>query len=67
MVAGVWGMAVFLLSNYYTVLLISYVAAPNPQPMIRSIYELSNRPDLHLVTDKNINFDVIISVFIKFY
>jgi len=61
-VAGVWGLAILLLSNYYTTLLISYVAAPNPQPIIRSIYELRNRPDLRLVTDKNINFETIILV-----
>jgi len=61
-VAGIWGLAVFLLENYYTVLLISYVAAPNPQPMIKTIYELRNRPDLRLVTDKNVNLDLILLV-----
>ena len=60
--AGIWGLAVFLLENYYTTLLISYVAAPNPQPMIRSIYELRNRLDLRLVTDKNVNLDLILLV-----
>ena len=66
LVAGAWGLAVFLLTNYYITLLISFVAALNIQPLIRSIYELRNRPDLRLVTDKNINIDILLSVFLFF-
>ncbi len=64
---GVWEFTSFLLSNYYTTLLISYVTAPNPQPMIKSIYELQNRPDLRVVIDKGIPSEVVISVFILIY
>jgi ionotropic glutamate receptor len=63
LLAGAWGLAVFLLTNYYTTLLISFVAAPNHHPLIQSIFDLRNRPDLRLVTDKNINIDIILSVF----
>ncbi len=65
LMAGAWGLASFLMANYYTSLLISYVAAPNPQPLIRSIFELRNRPELNVVTDKNTNIDTTISVHFK--
>ena len=61
-VVGTWSVASLILTNYYTVLLISHVTAPNPKPLITSIYELRNRPEIHLVTDKGRNTDSILTV-----
>ncbi len=57
-----WSVASLILTNYYTVLLISYVTAPNPESLITSIYELRGRPDIHLVTDKGRNTDTLLTV-----
>ena len=62
LIAGAWTLATFVLQNYYTTLLISYVTAPNPQPLITSIYDLRKHPEIQLVTDKNNNIDAIFTV-----
>lgn len=62
LVSGVWFISAFVLVNYYTSLLIAYVAAPHHNPLIKSIYELRNRPEIYLVTEKNLNPDIILSV-----
>ena len=69
LIAGAWVLATFVLQNYYYTLLISYVTSPNPQPLIKSIYDLRYRPELKLVTNKNINTDAILTVhiFIGFF
>lgn len=55
-------MSALVLTIHYTTLLTSYVAAPVPKPLIKSIYELKDRPDISLVTEKNINVDALLSV-----
>lgn len=62
LVAGSWSLAALILTNYYNTLLISYVSAPNPKPLIKSIRDLRDRPDIFLVTDKNANTDGLLSV-----
>lgn len=59
---GAWSISAFLLTNFYNSLLISDVTAPKPQPMIRSIYDLSRRDDINLVTDRKANTNAFISV-----
>lgn len=66
-VVGTWCLAVFILGNEYTSLMTSFLTAPNPQPLIKSVQELRNRTDLRLVTDKNSNVDTILSVFTRFH
>ena len=51
-ILGSWSLSTFVLMNFYTTLLISDVTAPEPKPLIRSIRDLVDRDDVHLVTDK---------------
>ena len=48
---------------YYTTLMASLAAAPNVQPLIESIYELRDRPEINFVTNKDTHFDTFISVY----
>ena len=65
-VVGLWGLSVFVLHNYYTGDLTSFITAPNPQPLIKSIYELNDRPDILVVTDSGTNGATVILVTIIF-
>jgi len=47
-----WSLTALVLINSYNSLLTSFITAPNPKPLIKSIYELRDRPDIRLVTDK---------------
>ncbi len=51
LVAGAWCVATFVLTNIYSNLLISYVTSPNPKPMLSSINDLANRPEIHVAVD----------------
>ena len=62
MVLGGWCLAVFILVNVYDSLLTSYITAPNPRPLIKSIYEIRTRPELRVVVNKNLNIDTLFSV-----
>lgn len=59
---GAWGLAVFVIGNHYTSLLTAFITAPNPQPLIRSIYELQTRPDLRLVSNADRNTAAVLLV-----
>lgn len=61
-VLGTWCLATVVLSIYYTTLMTSFTTAPNAQPLIRSIHELRDRPEIRFVTDKNSNLDIVLSV-----
>ena len=63
LVVGTWCLAIFVLSNYYCTLLISYVTARNPQPLIRSVQELETRHDIRIVTDKLRNAEDLMLVY----
>ena len=54
--------ATFLLQNYYTADLTSYITAPNLQPLIKSANELYSRDDIQLIVFNDKNVDVTISV-----
>ena len=62
LVFGTVGLATFVLHNYYTSDLTSFMTAPNNQPLIKSIYELSDRPDIRLVLDKNLFLESLFTV-----
>lgn len=65
-IIGTWCMAVFILSNIYTSLVTSFILAPNPQPLIKSIYELQQRPEVRLVSDYNYNVGALILVILHY-
>ncbi|XP_059352665.1 glutamate receptor ionotropic, kainate 3-like [Daphnia carinata] len=69
-VGGTWCIVAFVIVNAYNSTLISHVTLPNAPPLIKSIYDLRNRPDVHFVTDKNANVDAVLlsadSGFLKF-
>lgn len=62
LICGVWSIAAFVLINAYNSTFISYLTLPNQKPLIDSIYDLRDRPDIHLVTDRNLNTDAVLSV-----
>lgn len=57
-----WSLTALVLINSYNSLLTSFITAPNPQPLIKSIYELRDRPDIRLVTDRNRNAEAVLLV-----
>ncbi|KAI9553612.1 hypothetical protein GHT06_021534 [Daphnia sinensis] len=67
---GAWCIATFVIVNAYNSTLISHVTLPNKEPLIKSIFDLRSRPDVHLVTDRNMNTDAVLSAadtgFLKF-
>ena len=62
LVAGIWCLAAFVLSQAYNSTLITYVIAPNNPPLINSVLDIVNNPNIHLVVEKNMGLDVVISV-----
>ena len=50
-----WGISALLLINYYNSLCVSFLAVSIKKPLIQSIQELRNRPEIQLVMDKNRN------------
>ena len=60
--ATVWCLAAVVLTNVYSSALISYVSAPNRQPIIDSIYDVPKVPGLEIVVDKGLGADVVVSV-----
>lgn len=61
-VVSVWSIGSLIIVNHYDSLLTSYMTAPNPQPLVKSIYEIRTRPDLRVVVNKNLNLDILYSV-----
>ena len=61
-VVATWGLAGFLLVNYYNSLCISFLAIPITKPLIESIQELKKRPEIQLVMDKNRNIEALFLV-----
>ena len=62
-VVGTWCLAAVVLGIYYPTLMTSFATAPaSVHPLIGSIYELRDRPEIRFVTNKDTNFDTIISV-----
>ena len=59
---GSWSLSAFVLINFYNSLLISDITASQPQPLIRSIYDVIGRDDIRLVTDRKANTNALLSV-----
>lgn len=62
MLAAIWCLAAFVLSQAYNSTLITYVIAPNENPLINSVLDIVNNPNIHLLVEKNMGMDVVISV-----
>jgi len=61
-VIATWGLAGFLLVNYYSSLCISFLTIPITKPLIQSIEELRKHPEIQLVIDKNRNAEAFLLV-----
>ncbi|XP_045035868.1 glutamate receptor ionotropic, kainate 3-like [Daphnia magna] len=59
-VGGAWCIVTFVIVNAYNSTLISHVTLPNAPPLIKSIYDLRNRPDVRFVTERNLNVDAVL-------
>lgn len=55
--AGVWCLAAFVLVQAYTSTLITYIIAPSTQPLIESIHDIANNPDIKILFEKDRGFD----------
>ena len=54
-VIATWSLGALLLINYYNSLCISFLTIPIKKPLIQSIEELQNHPEIRLVMNKNQN------------
>ncbi|XP_046648885.1 ionotropic receptor 93a-like [Daphnia pulicaria] len=61
LVAGIWCLAAFVLSQAYNSTLITYVIAPNNPPLINSVMDIISNPNIRLIVEKNMGLDVVIS------
>lgn len=61
-IASVWCLAVLIITTYYTADFTSFITVPSYKPLIKSIYELHERRDLDVITDKGTNADAVIMV-----
>ena len=53
MLAGTWCIATFFLTTIYGVDLVAHVTAPNPKPLLGSIYDMLEHPEIQVV----LNYD----------
>lgn len=60
--AGVWCLAAFVLSQAYMSTLFTYVISPNQRPLVNSINDVVASPNIRLLVEKNVAFDVMFSV-----
>ncbi|EFX82128.1 hypothetical protein DAPPUDRAFT_241227 [Daphnia pulex] len=49
LVAGVWTLAAFIFVQAYTSTLFTYVVAPVNHPLIDSLYDIADNPEIHLL------------------
>ena len=61
-VAGLWGVSCFMLANSYRSRLVSFLTSSNQEPLLDSIYDLPNKPKVHLVVEEGAGPDIMFSV-----
>jgi hypothetical protein len=49
LVAGVWTLAAFIFVQAYTSTLFTYVVTPISEPLINSVYDVVDNPDIKLI------------------
>ena len=61
--AGVWCLASFVLVTSYSSVLIAYITAPDKfKPIINSVNDLPNKPDIQVTVNRNLFPDVLFQV-----
>ena len=60
--AGAWCLAAFVLVQAYTSTLITYIIVPHTQPLIESVYDIANNPDIKILLEKDRGLDLLFSV-----
>lgn len=65
--ASTWCLASLIIGTYYSADLISFITVPTYKPLINSIHDVVERPELHLVTNKGGNADAVISVVLNLF
>jgi hypothetical protein len=61
-VAGLWAVLCFVLANSYRSRLISFLTSSSQEPLLDSIYDLPNKPNVHLVVEEGTGMDIMFSV-----
>jgi len=61
LVAGVWCIGTFFLVNSYTSTLVSLITKPVQVPVINSIYDLPNKPNVYVAIEAGMGLNRIIS------
>ena len=62
LIAGAWCLTCFVLVTSYNSVLISFVTSPNAVPLITSMNDLINMSKVHLIVEKGMGHDIVISV-----
>ena len=62
LVVGSWCLATFLFINIYSCTLISHLFAPKYTPIIKSVHDLINNTNVHLLVRNGYGIDSLISV-----
>ena len=62
LVAGAWCLVAIFLGLAYNSTLITYVIKPNNAPLINSVHDVVDNPEVHVLVEKNLGTDVLFSV-----
>ncbi len=62
LVVGAWCLAAFVLGQAYNSTFVTYVIAPVAQPLINSVHDIVNDPNIRVVVRKDRGMDVFFSV-----
>ena len=62
LVVGAWCLVALFLGQAYNSTLITYVIAHNAQPLINSIHDIANNPNIHVLVEKGWAMDILFGV-----
>ena len=62
LVVGAWCLVALFLGQAYNTTLITYVIAHNGQPLISSIHDIVNNPNIHVLVEKGWAMDMLFGV-----
>lgn len=65
LVVGAWCLAAFVLGQAYNSTFVTYVIAPIAQPLINSVHDIVNDPNIRVIVEKGRGMDVFFSVISK--
>lgn len=61
-VAAAWCLGSFVIFNSYNTTLISYVTAPLKDPLVKTIYDVKDKPEVKVIVDRGLSLQILILV-----